>query len=244
MGKKGKKSNKQGSGRNNGSSSTAPNAVVKPKHTPFCIPNPPTLESLEYIDRSPPPPTLQNLSYLSNLDDRLDDILSSDRKRHFLPSNSNLSKLKSKTAKRLAIALSRFDIVRESLSKLPPNIREASSPVSMQKLVHNQSFLEACVHIVLAMSSTDVRLIPCTSLFVNQWPIPDCYHQSLEYYPLDEGQLQMQKLSIEKFVVLLATILVVGKTDRVPYHHTLKLIHELYLQSKTLEWPKFASNKY
>ncbi|GFH47387.1 predicted protein [Chaetoceros tenuissimus] len=94
------------------------------------------------------------------------------------------------------------------------------------------------------MSSTDVRLIPCMHSFANQWPIPDCYHQSLKYYPLDKGQLQMQKLSIVNFVVLLATVLVVGKTDRIPSHHTLNLIHELYLQAKTLEWSKFGSNKY
>ncbi|GFH47388.1 predicted protein [Chaetoceros tenuissimus] len=133
MGKKGKRSDKKSSGPRNGTSSSAPNTVVKPKHVPFCIPDPPEVSSLEYIDRSPPPPVLQNPSYLSNLDDRLDDILSSDRKRHCLPSNGNLSKLKSKTAKRVATALSRFDIVRETLSKLPPNIREASSPVTMQK---------------------------------------------------------------------------------------------------------------
>ena len=54
----------------------------------------------------------------------------------------------------------------------------------------------------------------------------------------------MEKLSNEKFVVLVATILVVGKTDRIPYHRTLKLIHELYLQSKTLDWSKFGSSKH
>ena len=55
----------------------------------------------------------------------------------------------------------------------------------------------------------------------------------------------MHQLSNEEFVVLLTTTLIGGFTNVFgSYQPTLRLIHELYLQAKNIEWSKFSSNKY
>ena len=249
MGKKGKKANKKSSSRNaNSSSSSKSNSNAT--GIPFCVPDPEEPTTTNYIDRPIPDSSLGHISYLSNLEDRLNHILSSNRETGSLPTNVELSKLKSKTAKRVATALSRFEIAKcyiqmDYLCNLSENIEMAKPlQVSMQKLLHKDSFLQACVHIVAAMSSTDTRLSPCNSSICQCWPMPTSYRMPVEYYPLNQGEIQMPDMTHEEFIILLATTLTVGTTTLISGQDVLRMVHELCLQAENMDWSKFESRKH
>ena len=261
MGKKGKKANKKKSSgsattrtpRNNSSAlpETHDNSsdASKTKTVTFCIPDPPEPTSTKYITRITLGETW-TVQFLSNLDERLNDILTSNRKKASLPTNDQLAKLKSKTAKRVAIALSRFEIVQEILLSEHVEKLEATTEIddfqlySMDDLTSNESILKACVHMILVAEDTDLRLCPCAGLTILElWPIPTKYFIPIKYHPLNQGEMQMPIMTHEEFVVLLATVLFVGQTE-ISNQDSLRWIHELYLQVENIEWSTFRSNKH
>ena len=173
------------------SSRTSSFSVAESETEKFCVPEPPELTTLDYIDRQPPSSDGM-FSYLKNLDERLNDILNSNRKKASLPTNDQLSRLKTKTAKRVAIALSRFEIARElignkidittSLGKLQ------LLNLSLDDLVNDEAVLEASVHMIAGLADTDMRLYTCLGLsVVEKWPTPlkQCL-VPVEYYPLNQ----------------------------------------------------------
>ncbi|GFH47385.1 AGAP004933-PA [Chaetoceros tenuissimus] len=256
MGKKGKKANTKKSSSSatirtrNSSAGTQDKSsdASETKSVQFCIPAPPKLASLYYIDRPSPPSEKGSLSYLTNLDERLNHILSSKRKKASLPSNDQLAKLKSKTARRVATALARFEIARDLLAERPEATKGTgrNKVCSLDDLTRNESVLEASVHIIAGMADTDFRLTQCIAWPLDeQLPLSSTYLLPVEYYPLNQGEIQMHELSNEEFVVLLATVLAIGATDIFgSLQASLRLIHELYLQAKNIKWSKFSSSKH
>ncbi|GFH47390.1 predicted protein [Chaetoceros tenuissimus] len=264
MGKKGKRrtrkstrsdvavaaaSQEQSKERTKSSSRKSSFSVAESESESFCIPDPPEPTTTNYIDR--PPPSLDGMvSYLSNLDERLNDILTSKRKKASLPTNDQLARLKSKTARRVATALSRFEIARELIGNQFDVTTKLGKlqlfNLSMDDLVNDEAVLEASVHMIAGLADTDLRLCPCVGqAMLEKWPTPmlQCF-VPVEYYPLNQGEMQMHQLSNEEFVVLLATTVVVGSTNIFgSYQQSLRLVHELYLQAKNIEWSKFSSNK-
>ena len=155
--------------------------------------------------------------------------------------------MKSKTAKCVATALSRFEIARELLfvEQLEATTKKGRIQLyRMDDLTSNESVLKACVHMILALEDTDQRL--CLHLaLLDLWPIPENYFIPIEYHPLNQGEMQMHELSNEEFVILLATVLVVGQSNMCESKQdSLRLVHELYLQFKNIEWSRFSSNKH
>ena len=182
MGKKGKKANKKKSS----SSTISPSGTQDkssdastPRTVPFCISEQSALTPITLVDRPVPVSEVANKHYLSNLGERLDDILSSNREKASLPSDEDLSKLKNKTARRVAMSLSRLEIVEKHVNNLPTDITMIKSlgvPIHIEELIQHESFLEACVHVIEAMSCTDARLTTCLDSIAKKWPIPLNYY--------------------------------------------------------------------
>ncbi|GFH47386.1 hypothetical protein CTEN210_03861 [Chaetoceros tenuissimus] len=262
MGKKGKKANKKksvGSGtthtRNASSSTTTSSSGIQdktsdastPRTVPFCIPEPPALTIITLVDRPPPVSEVANKHYLSKLGERLDDILSSNREKASLPSDEDLSKLKNKTARRVATALSRLEIVEKYVNNLPPDIamlKSLGAPIHIEELIQHESFLEACVHVIEAMSCTDARLTTCLDSIAKKWPIPLNYFLPVEYEHLNEDGNELPVMSNEEFVILLATASMAHIFANIAPLRKLHMIHELCLRAVSIDFSTFEFSEH
>ena len=117
------------------------------------------------------------------------------------------------------MSLSRLEIVEKHVNNLPTDITMIKSlgvPIHIEELIQHESFLEACVHVIEAMSCTDARLTTCLDSIAKKWPIPLNYYLPAEYQALDEDNdgIELSVMSKEEFVILLASASVVNMFEK------------------------------
>jgi len=231
MGKKGR--------RNRAAAATSPTperSAFKPRPPPSSI----------HVEKRPVPDIREGTVDVGNLQLRISALLPTpNRQPGSLPTTAELKKL-NKTGQRLArdcALLERVSVTITSTSicdRFGNEFDPSSTPIG--DLIQWDEYMQGCVDVIEALSSTDFRVGPCVTEFIKSWPVPSPFFIPTSFHALGKEEYQLGNVSAQAWVVLLANLMIHLNINMVPAQAILRLVHELYLHADTMDWSELKSN--